>query len=119
MIMSIRKFENLHIACWLVKDTCWVMDLRVLGIIMIFPTLLLAFYFTFKFIDIASEYYHNMAVCLWIMANSVWMIGEFFFDDTLRSYAMVFFISGIGVIAYYYLFIYRKEEEESDQPKRI
>ena len=44
MLKSIRKFENLHIACWLLKDTCWVLDMRVFGVIMIFPTLFLSFF---------------------------------------------------------------------------
>ena len=86
------------------------MDLHILGIMMIFPTLLLAFYITFKFREILSELYHNIAVCLWIMANTVWMIGEFFFSDTLRPYAMIFFIAGLGVIAFYYVFVRKPEE---------
>lgn len=108
MISSIRKFENLHIACWLIKDTCWLMDIRTLGIIMIFPTLFLAFYITYKFRQPLSELYHNLAVCFWIMANTIWMIGEFFFDDTLRPYSIVFFLAGLLVILYYYIFVNRK-----------
>ncbi|MFA6946690.1 MAG: hypothetical protein WC220_12395 [Pedobacter sp.] len=108
MLRSIRKFENLHIACWLLKDTCWVMNMRVLGIIMIFPTLFLAIFITIKFRKVVSEFYHNLAVCLWITANTIWMIGEFFFDDTLRPYAMVFFVSGLVILIVYYAFVYRK-----------
>lgn len=111
MLSSIRKFENLHIACWLLKDTCWVMDLKALGMFMIFPTLFLAFYITYRFRSVNSELYHNLAVCFWIMANTIWMIGEFFFDDTLRPYAMVFFIAGLIILAVYYIFLYRKAKE--------
>lgn len=114
MISSIRKFENLHIACWLIKDTCWVMDIRSLGIIMIFPTLFLAFYITYRFRKLLSELYHNLAVCLWIMANTIWMIGEFFFDDTLRPYAIVFFIAGLFLILYYYVFVYKKLKSDPE-----
>jgi hypothetical protein len=114
MISSIRKFENLHIACWLIKDTCWVMDIRILGIIMIFPTLFLAFYITYKFRKLLAELYHNLAVCLWIMANTIWMIGEFFFDDTLRPYSIVFFLAGLLLIFYFYLFVYKKIENDSE-----
>jgi len=114
MISSIRKFENLHIACWLIKDTCWVMDIRILGIIMIFPTLFLAFYITYKFRKLLSELYHNLAVCLWIMANTIWMIGEFFFDDTLRPYSIVFFLAGLLLILYYYLFVYNKLKNDPE-----
>jgi len=114
MISSIRKFENLHIACWLIKDTCWVMDIRSLGIIMIFPTLFLAFYITYKFRKLLAELYHNLAVCLWIMANTIWMIGEFFFDDTLRPYSIVFFIAGLLLIFYFYLFVYKKLKNDPE-----
>jgi hypothetical protein len=100
-----RKFENLHIALWLLKDSFWVMDMHFLGMLMIFPTLLLAIYITWKCRAIISETMHNIAVCLWIMANSVWMTGEFFFNDTLRPYATIFFVSGLLTVGYYYLFL--------------
>lgn len=108
MIKSIRKFENLHIACWLIKDTCWVLDLRVFGIIMIFPTIFLAFFITFKFRKMVSEFYHNLAVCFWILANTTWMIGEFYFDDSLRHSAILFFMAGLLILMIYYGFIHRK-----------
>jgi hypothetical protein len=98
----------MHIACWLVKDTCWVLDLQLLGIIMIFPTLFIAFFITFKFRKLVSEFCHNLAVCFWIMANTTWMIGEFYFDDSLRPVATIFFIIGLLVLIVYYGFIYRK-----------
>jgi hypothetical protein len=47
---------------------------------------------------------HNTAVCLWISANSLWMIGEFFFHDTIRIYPKVLFLLGIGLITLYYLY---------------
>lgn len=112
MSKSLRKFENLHIAFWLVKDTFWVLDFKVLGVFMIFPTLFLAFYITYLFREQLSELFHNLAVCFWIMANTTWMIGEFYFDDTFRPYATVFFISGLIIIAYYYLFVFRNSKSE-------
>lgn len=89
------------------------MDMKTLGIIMVFPTIALAFYITYRFRTIPSEFYHNMAVCFWIMANTVWMIGEFFFDDTLRPYAIVFFLIGLVILTLYYVVI-RKKVTESD-----
>lgn len=108
MIKSIRKFENLHIVCWLIKDTCWVLDLKILGIIMVLPTLFLAFFITYKFRKMVSEFYHNLSVCFWIMANTSWMIGEFYIDDSLRPLSTLFFIAGLLVLIIYYGFIYRK-----------
>jgi hypothetical protein len=42
------------------------------------------------------------------MANTTWMIGEFYFDDSLRPVATIFFIIGLLVLIVYYGFIYRK-----------
>lgn len=84
------------------------MDFRIPGILMIFPTLFLAVYITVKFRKVISELYHNLAVCLWIMANTIWMIGEFFFEDTLRPFAIIFFVAGLMVLLFYYGFVYRK-----------
>jgi hypothetical protein len=102
---SVRKFENLHIFLWLLKDTCWVMDFQALGVFMIFPTLSVAVMITIKTRKIVTELFHNLAVCCWIFANSIWMIGEFFFDDTSRPYATIFFIVGLLIMSYYYLFL--------------
>ena len=45
---KIRKYENLHIIFWLIKDTCWMLGLKVLGALMIFPTLGVAIYIIYK-----------------------------------------------------------------------
>lgn len=114
LLTSVRKFENLHVACWLLKDTCWLLDMKTIGIIMVVPTVFLAFYITYRFRSNQTEFYHNLAVCSWIMANTVWMTGEFFFDDTLRPYAVVFFSIGLFILLIYYVFIRHKVEEIRD-----
>lgn len=38
MDVNIRKFENVHILLWLLKDLCWVMDYKTAGVVMIVPT---------------------------------------------------------------------------------
>lgn len=119
MIPNIRKLENTHVALWLLKDTCWVMDFHLAGIIMIVPTLTLAFYITWLFRKVLTELFHNLAICCWIMANSIWMIGEFYFDDSLRHYAAVFFITGLALVAYFYLFIYAKTQNTAEEVKIV
>ena len=107
---DIREYENLHIVLWLLKDTCWVMLWKELGLFMILPTVAAAVHITWLRRNILSELFHNLAVCLWIMANSIWMIGEFFFDDTLRPVATVFFVAGLMEVIYYYLIILPREK---------
>lgn len=111
MQQSIRKFENVHILLWLVKDTCWVMNYQVLGVLMIVPTFFVAALITWKTRNVITDLFHNLAICFWIIANSTWMIGEFFYEDVSRPYATVFFIIGIMIISYYYLFLGRGAEK--------
>lgn len=98
----VRRFENLHIVLWLLKDSCWVMDFHLGGMIMIVPTLTVAFYITWISRYSLSELFHNIAVCCWIIANSIWMTGEFFYNDTLRGPASVFFVLGLIAVFIYY-----------------
>ncbi|HKR07160.1 MAG TPA: hypothetical protein VJY62_21160 [Bacteroidia bacterium] len=114
-IKSIRGKENMHIVMWLLKDSCWVMDWKIAGIIMIIPTLSLAVYITWKMRHNKSELFHNLAVCNWITANSIWMAGEFFYNDTLRPPATIFFALGVLSVIYYYFIhtpFYRKKLNE-------
>ncbi|MFN8153997.1 MAG: hypothetical protein U0Y08_06875 [Bacteroidia bacterium] len=101
----LREYENFHIVLWLLKDTCWVMDFKVPGLIMILPTISVALHITWLHRKSMAELLHNLAVVLWISANSVWMIGEFFFNDTLRPFATVFFIIGLILVAAYYIIV--------------
>jgi hypothetical protein len=100
---GIRKIENFHILLWLLKDLCWVTLSKSLGIFMIIPTLALAIYITIINREDKSEFAHNMAICFWICANSVWMIGEFYYKDETRTYAIVFFIAGLFMMLRYYI----------------
>ena len=98
-----RKMENLHILFWLVKDTCWCLTFKWLGLTMIFPTMLVAILICWRTRNIIAEFTHNLAVIFWIAANSVWMITEFFnYGDEARYYALIPFGLGLSVLIYYY-----------------
>ena len=106
-----RKMENLHIVFWLLKDISWCMIWRPLGIAMIFPTLIIAIVIAFRTRQYMSEVCHNVAIVVWISANSYWMISEFLHFDTIvlfgqytyKHLAIIPFITGILILAYYYL----------------
>lgn len=92
------------------------MDIKTVGVIMIAPTLLAAIHITWLSRKNWTELAHNIAVSSWISANAIWMIGEFFYDDTLRPYAIVFFSIGLLVISTYYIYYissYLKKEKEN------
>ena len=111
-----RWVENGHILLWLIKDTCWALVWRPGGIFMILPTLCVAIYILWKSRHIRAELFHNLAICIWISANSVWMVGEFFAKET-RPYAVVLFLCGLSLLLIYYVFFFandkRKEKEYS------
>ncbi len=110
--LSYRRMENLHIVFWLFKDISWCMIWRPLGILMIFPTLLIALLISWRTRQYVSELCHNLAITVWIMANSYWMISEFFHFDALpvfgdftyKHLAMIPFLAGILLLLYYYVF---------------
>jgi hypothetical protein len=108
---SLRQFENAHVFLWLIKDLCWCMLSETLGLIMVAPTLILALTITWKQWHERSEKLHNLAVVSWICANSTWMIGEFFLNDGLRNYALIFFLAGISILSYYYLSLFFTKEK--------
>ncbi|MCW3117044.1 MAG: hypothetical protein JWM28_1126 [Chitinophagaceae bacterium] len=115
-----RKMENLHIVFWLLKDISWCMTWRVLGIAMIIPTLTIAIVIAWRTREFKSELAHNLAIAFWISANSLWMISEFFRFDTVpvwhglegKHLALIPFITGIVILAWYYIIQRPKEVEE-------
>src|SRR5258706_14235683 len=110
MFNNIRDYENVHIALWLLKDSCWVMLWKTGGMIMIIPTLAVAIHIAYRSRKKVHDLFHNIAVCLWISANATWMTGEFFYSDGFRKYAMIFFSLGLIVVSFYYLIHFPKRK---------
>lgn len=108
-----RKVENLHIVFWLIKDMCWAMLWKPLGIAMIFPTLTVAILITWQTRKLKSELFHNLAVLFWIIANCYWMTVEFMErDEVLRYYAAIPFSIGIIFIVSYYAYVLPREKRQ-------
>ena len=100
--IRLRRLENLHIVFWLVKDTCWLLELKLLGTIMVVPTVFLAAYMlkiTFRH----SEFFLNCAVLCWITANSTWMLLEFYNDHRYKNVAFIPFVLGLLSISLFYI----------------
>lgn len=102
---GIRVNENLHIALWLVKDLAWLMEYRITGLTMVPPTILMACFIAWQCRADRRELIHAIAVILWILANSTWMIGDFFFEERGHGLARAFFLSGLTLLGVYYLVI--------------
>jgi hypothetical protein len=109
--LKYRKMENLHIVFWLFKDVAWCLGLKWLGTVMIIPTLIISIVIAYRTRQYFSELCHNLAITVWISANSYWMISEFFkFDHkviwatyTYKHLALIPFTIGILILGYYYL----------------
>jgi hypothetical protein len=109
---SARESENFHIVLWLVKDLCWALTWKALGLVLAPPTVALAAWIAWRRRNEADEFLHALAVVFWITANSLWMVGEFFFQDRTRPYSVVLFAAGIGCVGWYYLVLLPKRAND-------
>jgi hypothetical protein len=108
--LKYRKMENLHIVFWLFKDVAWCMVWKPLGIVMIIPTLAISIIIAWRTRQYMSELCHNLAITIWITANSYWMISEFLGFDThpisggltMKHLALIPFTLGLLILGFYY-----------------
>lgn len=109
-----RWIENLHILLWLIKDTCWALVWKPGAMLMILPTISVAFYLLYHSKHSKTELFHTAAVCMWIIANSIWMTGEFINHD-LRMIAVVFFSIGLALLLIYYAVYFRRDQQSENK----
>jgi hypothetical protein len=84
------------------KDSCWMLELKLLGTCMIFPTVFLAVYLAVKTVG-TRDFYLNTAIFFWISANSFWMLMEFFNENQYKNFAAIPFALGFVFVAVFYL----------------
>lgn len=101
LLDKIRKYESMHIVFWLIKDACWMLELKWLGASMMVPTLFLAVYIIYKTLG-TKDVYLNAAILFWIAANSFWMMMEFFNDSEFKYFASIPFGIGFLFIGIFY-----------------
>lgn len=107
---KVRRYENIHIVLWLIKDSCWMMDWRWLGVFMILPTLSLAIYLMYQTIR-TTDFYLNASILFWILANSFWMLMEFFTHDQYSHWAALPFGFGFLFIGIFYWKTYKLRKQ--------
>jgi hypothetical protein len=96
------RFDNIHILLWLVKDTCWMLEWRIFGTLMIVPTIGVAVYLAAK--STAEDiFWINLAICFWITANAYWMVCEFVELEMYKDYAGIPFGLGLISVAVFYV----------------
>jgi hypothetical protein len=111
--MDIRRFENLHVLFWLVKDMCWMLFCKPIAYAMILPTISLSMWIIWISRK-STELWINLAIFFWILANSYWMTVEFLgVDKEIKIYATLPFVCGLLCAIYYvYLEMTKKDEFE-------
>lgn len=86
-----------------------MMEYKVLGCIMILPTIIAAFWIMKKTYGLPN-FWINVAVMFWILANASWMVIEFF-HLTYKVYTLPFFL--LGIVAFIrYLFALNASMDE-------
>jgi len=108
MTKKLRHLENLHIPLWLIKDTCWMMQWKTIGVSMVLPTVAVAIYICFITRKSPLRFWPNVAVTLWLSANSTWMLGEFF-GFNFQIAALSGFVAGMLAMTIF-LVVYLKTE---------
>jgi len=95
------RFDNVHVLLWLIKDTCWMLEWKVLGCLMIAPTLSVAIYLAIR--SAAEQaFWINVAICFWISANAYWMVCEFVNREEYKDFAGIPFGLGFVAVALFY-----------------
>jgi len=105
----VRRYENLHIVFWLIKDSCWMLELRWPGAIMVAPALFMAIRIC-VLTRHSRELLINLAIFCWITANSYWMLVEFFADSAHKNFAGIPFALGFVFVGLYYSHGFKKPD---------
>lgn len=71
---------------------------------MIVPTISVAMIITYKsWKEKDDEFWINLAISFWIMANSYWMVCEFVKHEELKNSAGIPFIGGMICVSIFYI----------------
>ena len=92
-----------------------MMEWRTLGLILILPTIFISVFISYKTRK-EHEFFINLAITIWIMANSYWMCCEFVGHVELKNYAAIPFGFGFISTAIFYL---KKSKLPSDEKPEL
>jgi hypothetical protein len=106
----LSALETSHVPLWLLKDICWLMSFRLVGVIIAIPTVLVAMIMVVLTYKDRSAFLPNLSIALWIIANTNWMVAEFYEFDT-KSYSLYPFIGGLLVFVVFLIQKLRKTDK--------
>jgi hypothetical protein len=108
-----RLLENMHIPMWLIKDTCWMLQFKLVGTIVAVPTITMAIYLVIITRNFPKRFWPNLAVLFWISANTTWMLGEFYKIGFTVPAVTLFFAGIVAIFVYIYIIFIRPKPQQS------
>jgi hypothetical protein len=75
---EIRKLEKLLIFVWLIQEMTWLYMWRDAGLLLITLSTIIGIALCWKSRKFKNELFFNLALTTWAIANSTWMLYEFF-----------------------------------------
>jgi len=86
-----------------------MLEIKWLGTLMILPTISVAIWIAWM-CRATKDVYINLAVLCWIVANSAWMLMEFFNWEAYKLYTALPFSLGLIFTLYFYVLIFREKK---------
>jgi CDP-diglyceride synthetase len=85
-----------------------MMEIRWLGTLMILPTVSVAIWIAWMCRS-TKDVFINLAVLCWIVANSAWMLMEFFDKEQYKHLTALPFGFGLIFTLYFYFLIFKEK----------
>lgn len=108
-LLNQRQLDIIHVPLWIIKDTCWMMEFKALGVLMIIPTISVAIILCYKSRNYLQRLLLNGSVLCWVSANALWMLNDFF-DLNIHWLSLMLFSLGLIVVAIYVYFRIRRHK---------
>jgi hypothetical protein len=96
----LELLEMAHIPLWLIKDLCWLMTYKTLGVVIAIPTIAVAIIMAIMTRHDKDKFLPNISIAFWIIANANWMFAEFF-EVNIRFYSLYPFVAGILAFVFF------------------
>lgn len=106
--------ETIHIPLWLIKDICWLMEYRTLGVIIAIPTIWVAIWMCFITYKKQDHFLPNVSIAFWIVANANWMVAEFYELETKQLSIYPFLLGVLAFLIFVYIKLIGKKKTEQN-----
>jgi hypothetical protein len=97
---TVRKLEKALIFTWLIQEIVWLYMWRNGGVVLIALSTAIGIMLVFKSYKFKDEFLLNLALSIWTLANSTWMIYEFFEScKIMKTCTLILFVTSFILFA--------------------